>query len=117
MGKPNIVTKRYMQDNARFADICNFYMFNGQQVIVPDEIEDFDKFKTEMGPLMEFINSAASGKKFTNAFETKRTRWENLSNEAIDLLNICLDAKLEIEKDLEKGMDYRKISVVCPEND
>ena len=22
-----------------------------------------------------------------------------------------------IEKDLEKGMDYRKITVVCPEND
>lgn len=73
-------------------------------LIVPDEIEDFDKFKTEMGPLLEFINSAASGKKFTNAFETKRTRWKNLSNEAIDLLNVCLDAKLKIEKDLEKGV-------------
>ncbi len=73
-------------------------------LIVPDEIEDFDKFKTELGPLLEFINSAASGKKFTNAFETKRTRWETLSNEAIDLLNICLDAKLKIEKDLEKGV-------------
>ena len=73
-------------------------------LIVPEEIEDFDKFKTEMGPLLEFINSAANGKKFSNAFETKRTRWENLSSEAIDLLNICLDAKLEIERDLEKGV-------------
>jgi len=73
-------------------------------LIIPNEIEDFDKFKTEMGPLLEFINSAANGKKFSNAFETKRTRWENLSSEAIDLLNICLDAKLEIERDLEKGV-------------
>lgn len=72
--------------------------------LIPNEIEDFDKFKTEMGPLLKFINSAANGKKFSNAFETKRTRWENLSSEAIDLLNICLDAKLEIKRDLEKGV-------------
>ncbi len=251
MGKPNIVAKRYMQDNARFADICNFYLFGGQQIIkpadlaerdvtelampkgwenakaiekirdvlkgccvktaggitylvigienqndmhyamvvrnmlydalnyssqienctrqhrkkkelsgaeylsgfakedklapvititiywnagnwdgarslhemldvndknilkyvsdyklnliVPEEIKDFDKFKTEMGPLLEFINAAASGEKFTEAFDKKRTRWENLSGEAIDLLNVCLDAKLEIKRDLEKG--------------
>ncbi|MBP3593585.1 MAG: transposase [Lachnospiraceae bacterium] len=85
-------------------NILNYVSDYKLNLIVPEEIEDFNKFETELGPLLEFINSAASGKKFTNAFETKRTRWESLSNEAIDLLNICLDAKLEIEKDLEKGV-------------
>ena len=42
MGKPNIVTKRYMQDNARFADICNFYLFDGQQVIKPENLVERD---------------------------------------------------------------------------
>lgn len=84
--------------------ILNYVSDYKLNLIVPEEIEDFNKFKTEMGPLLEFINSASSGKKFTNAFETKRTIWENLSYEAIDLLNICLDAKLEIERDLEKGV-------------
>ena len=38
MGKPNVVTKRYMQDNARFADVCNFFLFNGRQVICPENL-------------------------------------------------------------------------------
>ena len=251
MGKPNIVTKRYMQDNARFADICNFYFFDGQQIIkpedlvekditelalpkelervkavekfrdvlrgccvkaaggitylvvgienqsdihyamvvrnmlydalnyssqvedcakqhrkdkdvkgaeflsgfakedklvpvvtltiywntgnwdgarslhemldindknilnyvtdyklnliVPEEIKDFNKFKTELGPLLEFINEAASGKKLINALKEKGAKWENLSEEAIDLLNICLDAKLKVKSNSMEG--------------
>ena len=42
MGQPNIVTKRYMQDNARFADICNFFLFEGQQVIKPEDLAEKD---------------------------------------------------------------------------
>ena len=252
MGKPNIVTKQYMQDNARFADICNFYLFDGQQVmkpedlterdvtelvlpkglegakavekfrdilrgccvktaggityliigienqndthyamvvrnmiydalnyssqvemvakrhrknkdltnseflsgfakgdklvpvitltiywntgkwdgarslhemldvndedvlkyvsdyklnlIVPEEIEDFDKFKTELGPLLEFINAADNGKKLERALNNKAQHWDNLSAEAIDLLNICLDAKLQVNNDSMEGV-------------
>ena len=42
MGKPNVVTKRYMQDNARFADICNFFLFDGQQIIKPENLVEKD---------------------------------------------------------------------------
>ena len=251
MGKPNIVTKRYMQDNARFADICNFFLFNGKQVlkpedlverdvtelalpkglenvkaiekirdivkgccaktaggitylvigienqndthyamvvrnmlydalnyssqvetavkqhrkskdvtgteflsgfakndklvpvitltiywntgswdgarslhemldvsdksilnyvsdyrlnlIVPEEIEDFDKFKTEIGPLLEFINAADNGKKLKNALDNKGEKWNQLSAEAVDLLNVCLDAGINKTDDFWKG--------------
>lgn len=72
-------------------------------LIVPEEIEDFDKFQTELGPLLEFINAADNGKKFEAAFHQKRTKWKQLSGDAIDLLNTCLNAKLEIKKGLEKG--------------
>ena len=251
MGKPNIVTKRYMQDDARFADICNFYLFDGQQIIkpesltekditelalpkglegaeavekfrdilrgccvktsggvmylivgienqndihyamiirnmlydalnyssqveakakqhrknkdvsgaeflsgfakndklvpvitltiywntgnwdgarslhemlevsdenilkyvtdyklnliVPEEIKDFDKFKTELGALLEFISCAGSDDTLEAAMAEKGKQWEAMSTEAIDLLNVCLDAKLEIDKDSQKG--------------
>jgi len=72
-------------------------------LIVPDEIEDFDKFKTELGPLLEFISVADNGKSLGNALNNKGWKWENLSAEAIDLLNICLDAKLEINNNLLEG--------------
>ena len=251
MGKPNVVTKRYMQDNARFADICNFFLFDGQQIIkpenlvekditefalpkdferlkavekfrdvlrgccvktaggitylvvgienqndihyamvvrnmlydalnyssqvetcakrhrknkdvigaeflsgfakedkllpiitltiywntgnwdgarslyemldisdknilkyvtdyklnliVPEEIKNFDKFETELGSLLEFINAAANGKKFINTLAQRGAKWENFSEEAIELLNICLDAKLKLKDYSEKG--------------
>ena len=83
--------------------ILNYVSDYKLNLIVPEEIEDFDKFQTELGSLLEFINAASSGKKFINAFDTKRTKWESLSKEAIQLLNICLDAKLEIKHDSEKG--------------
>ena len=40
MGKPNVVTKRYLQDNARFADVCNFFLFSGRQVIQPENLAE-----------------------------------------------------------------------------
>ena len=251
MGKPNVVTKRYMQDNARFADVCNFFLFNGRQVIrpenlvkqdvtelalpkgfnnleavekvrdilkgccvksadgityliigienqndmhyamvvrnmlydamnytsqveeharqhrknkdvsgaeflsgfsktdklvpvvtltifwntgswdgarslhdmlevndksildfvsdyklnliVPEEIKDFEKFQTEVGPLLEFISYANSGKELTKALQEKGKQWENMSSEAIDLLNVCINAKLNVNI-TEKGV-------------
>jgi len=58
--------------------------------------ENFDKFKTELGPVLEFISSVGNGNKLEKAIQEKGEHWTNLSNEAIDLLNICLDAKLEV---------------------
>ena len=251
MGKPNVVTKRYMQDNARFADVCNFFLFNGRQVIcpenlvkqdvtelalpkglnnleavekvrdilkgccvksaggityliigienqndmhyamvvrnmlydamnytsqveeharqhrknkdvsgaeflsgfsktdklipvvtltifwntgswdgarslhemlevndksildfvsdyklnliVPEEIKDFEKFQTEVGTLLEFISHASSGKELARALQEKGSQWENMSREAIDLLNVCINAKLNVDI-TEKGV-------------
>ena len=43
MGKPNVVTKQYMKDNARFADACNFFLFHGEQVIKPEDLTEQEK--------------------------------------------------------------------------
>ena len=42
MGEPNVVTKKYMQDNARFADACNYYLFHGEPVIKPESLTERD---------------------------------------------------------------------------
>lgn len=64
-------------------------------LIVPDEIENFDAFRTELGPLLNFIHCSDSGEKLEKAL-ADGTHWESLSSEAIELLNICIDAKLKI---------------------
>lgn len=40
--KPDIILKNYWHNNAQFADFFNAVLFNGEQVIFPDELEDVD---------------------------------------------------------------------------
>ena len=80
-------------------DYVSDYKLN---LIVPEEIEDFEKFQTEVGPLFEFISYANSGKELEKALQKKGKQWENMSSEAIDLLNVCINAKLNVNIE-EKG--------------
>ena len=72
-------------------------------LIVPEEIKDFDKFKTELGPVLEFISDAGDGKRLKKALKEKEERWSVLGNEEINLLNSCLKAKLKVAGDAEEG--------------
>lgn len=52
MGKKNVVTKKYISNNEKFADIFNYYIYNGRKVIQPDNLKERDT--TELiGILME----------------------------------------------------------------
>ena len=42
LGKVNVVTKEYMQNNAVFADACNYFIYGGQQVIRPEQLHEMD---------------------------------------------------------------------------
>lgn len=42
MSKKNTVSHDYMSDNAHFADVFNYYVYDGKQVIRPDELEEMD---------------------------------------------------------------------------
>ena len=94
-----------VQDKA-ILDYVSDYKLN---LIVPEEIKDFEKFKTELGPLLEFISNAGDGKRLEKALEENQERWSVLGNEEVDLLNICLKAKLQIKGDSEKGAG----NIVC----
>ena len=55
--KPDIVLKNYWNNNERFADLFNGVLFQGRQVIKPDELEDVD---TEESSVMEHRDYAES---------------------------------------------------------
>ena len=48
MGKADDLTKNYIRQNERFADICNFYLFNGRQLVNPNELEEQDTTELEV---------------------------------------------------------------------
>lgn len=48
MGKADDLTKQYIRQNDRFADICNFYLFDGEQVIDSTELQEQDTTELEV---------------------------------------------------------------------
>ena len=42
MGKKDKLTKKYLSDNKRFADIFNAYLYDGKQIIRPDDLKELD---------------------------------------------------------------------------
>lgn len=60
--KPDIALKNYWRDNDRFADFFNAVLFQGKQIIRPDELEDLD---TEESSIIEH-------KKYTESIQASR---------------------------------------------
>ena len=42
MSEKDTVAKDFLSDNRRFADLCNYYFFGGNQVIQPDDLQQQD---------------------------------------------------------------------------
>ena len=42
MGKKDTLTKQYVSDNTIFADLCNQYLYQGKQIIKPDQLHPLD---------------------------------------------------------------------------
>lgn len=49
MGRTDTITKKYMSDNKKFADVFNYFIYGGKQVITPDNLVEKDA--AELGVL------------------------------------------------------------------
>lgn len=87
-----------VEDKKLLEYVPNYWL----NLIVPDEIDDFNKFKTELGNVFNFIACADNREEFENKFLVK----ENilLSKEAIELLNTCVNAEFEISEEVENNV-------------
>lgn len=60
MSDADIITKKYMSDNERFADAFNYYLFGGRQIIHPESLEEQDT--TELVSLIRKDNVYTKGR-------------------------------------------------------
>ena len=42
MGRKDVITKKYISDNEKFADIFNYYLYDGEKVIRSEDLEERD---------------------------------------------------------------------------
>ena len=69
MSAKDTLTKEYLSDNTRFADLCNYYLFNGKQMIHPEELREQDA--------AELLVMKAADEKKTDQ------RWRDLLKQAV----------------------------------
>lgn len=48
MGRIDAITHEYLSDNRRFADIVNYYVYDGEQIINPDKLHEMDSAETTL---------------------------------------------------------------------
>lgn len=60
--KPDIVVKNYWRNNEQFADFFNAVLFDGEQVIKPDELEDMDTEESSVLEHKEYAQSISASR-------------------------------------------------------
>ena len=65
MGKKNVAVNNWLSDNERFADLFNGSIFEGKQIIRPEELENMDRETYQA--LRSFLHSEKMLKEFTDS--------------------------------------------------
>jgi hypothetical protein len=60
--KPDTVVKRYWSNNEQFADLFNAVLFDGKQIILPEELEDVDTEESTVLEHREYIESITASR-------------------------------------------------------
>ena len=42
MGSKDTLSKQYVSDNTIFADVCNYFIYHGEQIIRPEHLHTLD---------------------------------------------------------------------------
>lgn len=113
-----------MRQNTIFADLFNYFIHNGEQVICPECLQeldtreldipyggekghkqpaqikdtDFEKFTTSLKEVLLFIKYSADADKLAEVVAEDR-EFHHLGREEINVLNACVSANLPVSQD------------------
>ena len=90
----------------------NDYRLN---LLVPGEIEDFSKFHTELGAVLEVLKVMEDRETLAELMREKSNVYEHLPRDAAELLRIFAKIDMEIEEDEEEINMCRAIDEMMAE--
>lgn len=96
--KPDTILKNFWKDNARFADLFNAILFNGENVIKPEELEEAD---TDLSTVLKFNSHADTLQKVLDVVKK--------SAHGVDFVILGL----ENQQKVHYGMPLRARTIVC----
>lgn len=103
MGKIDTVTKEYMRDTKVFADLFNYWLYDGRQVIDPEKLHELDTTEIALPfgedgavlPVQRFrdgLMSLSAMEDETAAYLVLGAEYESKSNYAMPVKNMLYDA-------------------------
>ncbi len=97
MGKPDIYQSGYFEDRRRFADLVNGVLYEGRQLVKPEELQELDT---------ELVSIRGNGKK---TVRDKVRLWKGLAIAVISLENQnYIDYRMVVRNMLTESMAYEK---------
>ena len=105
MGRKDTLSTEYLSDNARFADICNYCLFDGQDVIRAEDLREMDtKEFLELAALHNIEYAAA---KVIEGFTDIK-----MDHNEKEEFNMCKAWEEQREEGIEQGIEQgRKTEV------
>ncbi len=102
MGKPDEYYYDYLDDNGRFADQMNGALFQGEQVVSPDELEAVDA-------QLVYLGREAGGRKNFKATVDKARMWKgNLVHIMLVEHQTYVDYQMVLRNMLSESLNYHK---------
>ncbi len=120
MGKIDTLTKKYMSDNKVFADVFNFYLYNGEQVINPEKLHPMDttaigvpfKEGTKGSPVQKYRDVI----KYVTAMEDEQTAYLVLGIENQTNIHYAMPTRNQLYDALEYTRQIEQIATYHREN-
>lgn len=121
MAVKDAVTTRYIRQNEIFADVFNFFIYDGEQVIRPDSLEELDTRQIEMPygarvgarhPVQktrDVIKSVTAMTDQRNAYLLLAIENQSHIHYAMPVKNLVYDA-LQYARQVEKTVAFHKLS-------
>lgn len=82
-----------------YKEVLDFVPDYRLNLVVPDEIEDFDKFSTELGPVLEFCQCADNREKLKKLWNSKRETGFFLEKDSVEVINECVNAGFDLPEE------------------
>ena len=113
MGKADIITKQYVEDNRVFADAFNYLIYGGRQVIEPDKLHSMDSVAVEVPYGSENgaeipVQKARDELKYLTAMTDERAAYVILGIENQDEIQYAMPVKNMVYDALQYAGQVRK---------
>ncbi len=98
--KADTITKDFISDASVFADVFNYYIYGGEQVIAPAQMEDSEimKLQSSLREVLLFIKYSKDKENLNRILESGKVHFGELERRAVDVIQVITGMGLKYDE-------------------